>query len=361
MQQCPNCGHPNRAGVVFCENCGASLIGKMPLDTKSLGTATDEEKADIGVDSSVLTDVKVQGISSFTEGDMLRLEIEGSPEPVILEPKAEAIFGRRDPATGALPDIDLTPYAGYRMGVSRRHAAIRQSSEQSLELWDLGSSNGTYLNGQRLNAHRPYRLHNGDEIRLGQMMIRVSFESGGGKKPAETAKREAPAETAAAAPTGEKAEVSAPAPAKPETAVADKDKAEGDKPSTDTISAETVAKALEPAPAESVPEEAAAKSDEKPVEKPDEKPSKPEAKTEPEAEAKPSAEKADAEQKKEPETDEPEKPAAEAKPDTATDDKQPEEPEAKASSDKPSEPEKPAADKKADDDDKPDSTDKKRD
>lgn len=137
-----------------------------------------EEQPETGIDSSVLTDVKVQGISSFTPGDMLRLEIEGSPEPVLFEPKTEAIFGRRDPATGAIPDIDLTPFAGYRMGVSRRHAAIRQNNEQSLDLWDLGSSNGTYLNGQRLNAHRPYRLHNGDEIRLGQMLIRVSFESG---------------------------------------------------------------------------------------------------------------------------------------------------------------------------------------
>lgn len=178
MQQCPNCGHQNRAGVVYCENCGASLFGKMPLDTKSLGTTISDDQPETGIDSSVLTDVKVQGISSFTPGDMLRLEIEGSPEPVLFEPKAEAVFGRRDPATGAIPDIDLTPFAGYRMGVSRRHAAIRQNSEQSLDLWDLGSSNGTYLNGQRLSAHRPYRLHNGDEIRLGQMLIRVSFESG---------------------------------------------------------------------------------------------------------------------------------------------------------------------------------------
>jgi predicted component of type VI protein secretion system len=142
-----------------------------------VGASSDEEKAQLNIDESILTDVHVQGGASFGENDYLRLEIEGSPEPIILKPTAETIFGRRDPATGAMPDVDLTPFAGYRMGVSRRHAAIRFGDGQSLNLWDLGSSNGTYLNSERLSAHRPYRLHNGDELRLGQMMIRLHFQS----------------------------------------------------------------------------------------------------------------------------------------------------------------------------------------
>jgi len=302
----------------------------MPLDTKSLGTTTDEEKADVGVDSSVLTDVKVQGISSFTEGDMLRLEIEGSPEPVILEPKAEAIFGRRDPATGALPDIDLTPYAGYRMGVSRRHAAIRQNNEQSLDLWDLGSSNGTYLNGQRLNAHRPYRLHNGDEIRLGQMLIRVSFESGGEKKPAEEQEKDkdtAPlsetpeAEAKAAAPATE----SAPRPAAPAEEKAEI--AEASKPTTESISPESVAKALGPTSETAIAPE--------PAKPPEEKPSAPEEKVTaaPEKDAQAGEAAKDA-QETAVETETPEKPAADAK----LDDKKPT---TEVSAKQPAAPEKP--------------------
>ena len=42
---------------------------------------------------------------------------------------------------------------------------------------DLGSSNGTFLNGTRLSAHRPYQIRDGDEIRLGQMVVRVYFQS----------------------------------------------------------------------------------------------------------------------------------------------------------------------------------------
>lgn len=204
MQQCPNCKHQNRAGIVFCENCGASLIGRLPVDTKSLESSSEEEKAQIGIDSSILTDVKVQGRAVFEEDAFLQLEVEGSPEAMLFKPKPETIFGRRDPATGAMPDIDLTPYAGYRMGVSRRHAAIRHGDEQSLDLWDLGSSNGTFLNGQRLSAHRPYRLHDGDELRLGQMVIRLYFKSSSEvpepPAPPDTVK---PAETASAAPAAE--------------------------------------------------------------------------------------------------------------------------------------------------------------
>jgi pSer/pThr/pTyr-binding forkhead associated (FHA) protein len=162
--------------VMYCENCGASLAGEAPLDTKSIDASTEEEKARLGIEESVLIDVQVQGSALFGDKDLLRLNIEGSSEPIIIKPEPETIFGRRDPATGAMPDVDLTPFAGYRMGVSRRHAAIRFGDEHVLNLWDLGSSNGTYLNGERLNAHRPYRLHDGDELRLGQMTIRIRFQ-----------------------------------------------------------------------------------------------------------------------------------------------------------------------------------------
>lgn len=176
MQQCANCGHQNRAGIVFCENCGASLIGKVPLDTKSLDSSTEGEKSQLGIDANVLNEIKAQGISTFDESTSLRLDIQGSTDPILFKPKTETIFGRRDPATGAMPDVDLTPFAGYRMGVSRRHAAIRSSDNQNLDLWDLGSSNGTFLNEERLNPHRPYRLRDGDEIRLGSMGIRIYFQ-----------------------------------------------------------------------------------------------------------------------------------------------------------------------------------------
>ncbi len=178
--------------MVFCEFCGASLIGKQPLDTKSLDSKEEAKHGQYGVDTDALTDVRAQGTSTFEESDRLRLEIEGCPDPLLFEVKEEAIFGRKDPATGAMPDIDLTPYAGYRMGVSRRHAAIARNATQGLDVRDLGSSNGTFLNGQQLVAHRLYHLRNGDELRLGQMVIRVIFEPTQPAKTAPESKKTAP-------------------------------------------------------------------------------------------------------------------------------------------------------------------------
>lgn len=178
---CPTCGHRNRPGILMCENCGTNLAtGRQPtLGTRDL--KRDQETAP--QDGSKLLDtgqtkaIDSAGSSVFTENMVLRFEIEGAATPMLVYPKQEIILGRRDPNTGAMPDVDLTAYAGYRMGVSRRHASIRFQDRQ-LHVSDLGSSNGTFLNGTRLNAHRPYQLRDGDEVRLGQMVLRLYFQTG---------------------------------------------------------------------------------------------------------------------------------------------------------------------------------------
>ena len=57
--------------------------------------------------------------------------------------------------------------------VSQRHARLMQEGEGYI-LEDLGSSNGTYLNGQRLVGRHP--LKSGDQIRLGSA-ITISYEA----------------------------------------------------------------------------------------------------------------------------------------------------------------------------------------
>lgn len=49
--------------------------------------------------------------------------------------------------------------------VSRRHAIIQAQSDKDFWLIDLGSSNGTYLNAQRIS--NPRRLQHGDKISIG--------------------------------------------------------------------------------------------------------------------------------------------------------------------------------------------------
>lgn len=178
---CPTCGHRNRPGVLLCENCGTNLMSGKQSGVGTRDLMREQEKGEGQLDAEAQRAVDTAGGGAFTEEMVLRIEIEGGSTPMLVYPKQEIIMGRRDPNTGGMPDVDLTAYAGYRMGVSRQHAAIRLQDKQ-LNVSDLGSSNGTFLNGTRLNAHRPYQLRDGDEVRLGQMVLRLYFQSNKDRK-----------------------------------------------------------------------------------------------------------------------------------------------------------------------------------
>ncbi|MBC7870670.1 MAG: FHA domain-containing protein [Chitinophagaceae bacterium] len=114
--------------------------------------------------------------SAIIEGELtLRIEAQGSATPLVVNVLAETIIGRRDPTTSSVPEVDLTPYGGYQMGISRRHATIRLLNKR-LDVVDLGSRNGTYLNGERLKPHQPIALLDGDELRLGKIVLRIYFQ-----------------------------------------------------------------------------------------------------------------------------------------------------------------------------------------
>ncbi|GMU43337.1 MAG: hypothetical protein AMXMBFR25_13230 [Lysobacterales bacterium] len=55
--------------------------------------------------------------------------------------------------------------------VSRKHARFSVAGEE-VDVLDLGSANGTFVNGRPLDA-RPYRLADGDQLRLGHLHLRV--------------------------------------------------------------------------------------------------------------------------------------------------------------------------------------------
>ena len=71
-----------------------------------------------------------------------------------------------------MPDIDLTPYQAYASGVSRLHAVVKRENNR-VAVMDLGSSNGTYVNGRRLNPHTEEALSHGDIVALGKLKIQI--------------------------------------------------------------------------------------------------------------------------------------------------------------------------------------------
>jgi hypothetical protein len=58
--------------------------------------------------------------------------------------------------------------------VSRNHAELHRTTD-SLEIIDLGSTNGTQFNGERLPANQPHNLIVGDEIRFGDQVFNIKL------------------------------------------------------------------------------------------------------------------------------------------------------------------------------------------
>jgi predicted Ser/Thr protein kinase len=126
---CPACGAPNRDGARFCAHCGTRL-GREP-----------------------------QAVLTLVEPAPARWEYPLHRSVVLV--------GRRG---GALPvDLDVGYYdpEGY---VSRNHARF-MAFQGHYHVMDVGSANGTYVNGQRLVARRPRLLASGDRIRIGQVVL----------------------------------------------------------------------------------------------------------------------------------------------------------------------------------------------
>ena len=99
-----------------------------------------------------------------------------SGELVIPIWRTVSLVGRIDPVTSATPDVDLTDLDDRRT-VSRRHARLNCTANKFL-LRDLGSTNGTWVNGERLAPEVDRELQDGDLVRLGRVELFYTTTAG---------------------------------------------------------------------------------------------------------------------------------------------------------------------------------------
>jgi len=95
----------------------------------------------------------------ISTGPYLEVVDSGAHIPLVAQP--ELLVGRLDEVSGIEPEVDMTPHGGFDAGVSRRHAKIHQKGNRFF-IEDVGSANGTFLNGQRLTPYLPHPLQKGD-------------------------------------------------------------------------------------------------------------------------------------------------------------------------------------------------------
>lgn len=94
------------------------------------------------------------------------LALKGNQHRIALPEQGELVLGRFDPAITASPDVDLSHDDRKTQVISRRHARITGRNGWH-EIEDLGSTNGTQVNGKRLGIGQKVRLKLGDQVTLG--------------------------------------------------------------------------------------------------------------------------------------------------------------------------------------------------
>lgn len=94
------------------------------------------------------------------------LDFRWSSEP-------ETTVGRRDPVTGIQPDVDLSS-VDLQRSVSRRHAKLFVKDGRYFLIEEIGTVNGTFVNGQRVETGVPVEIVRGDEVRFG--LVDLFFE-----------------------------------------------------------------------------------------------------------------------------------------------------------------------------------------
>ncbi len=166
MIACPACQNENVDNTLFCNECGASLLEDDSPVTDAMGHVIGNV-----VDFANGTD----GHEKMQQGSgplAVGLKIGNAEQQVEFSLEKPIHMGRLDPGSNIYPEVDLTTYGGVEQGVSRRHARIMRR-QGSIFVEDLGSSNGTFVNGQKLNPYFPEALANGDYLRLGGLRIEI--------------------------------------------------------------------------------------------------------------------------------------------------------------------------------------------
>jgi hypothetical protein len=166
---CPVCNTRNELEAILCVNCGATLYGpgsnsEHKTKTTDMQALTPEMIREWVLNNTREAVVPDSGIAFYVDGHSM---------PAYIDSEGEFVIGRKVGTTSE-DLLDLAPFGGYSLGLSRRHVSIRRKPD-GYEVLDLGSVNGTWLNEERLAPHQSYPLPSGSQLRLGRMRILVLY------------------------------------------------------------------------------------------------------------------------------------------------------------------------------------------
>lgn len=180
VKVCRLCGRHNTPGELFCvgADCGTSLADVSAVNTSEL----DRRAAEAAAPESYGTDGGLEGSqdqpSNIGAPTVREGQVPGPALCVLLfpwgrVPVAGQIGIGREMGFSLVSDrlSEFTP-------VSRRHAMVRMTQGQ-WTVQDLGSTNGTYVNGVRLEGGASRAISNGDQLGFSRA-LQVEVEIAGG-------------------------------------------------------------------------------------------------------------------------------------------------------------------------------------
>jgi len=158
MPYCSQCGSQNAENAKFCSQCGSPLA---PASEATDSTATITFGAQVAADAderASLNAADAAAVDALPSGSAL-LVVQRGPgagSRYLLDTDLSTV-GRHPESDIFLDDIT----------VSRRHVEFRRA-DGSFRVHDVGSLNGTYVNGDRVDDAE---LQNGDEVRIGKFRL----------------------------------------------------------------------------------------------------------------------------------------------------------------------------------------------
>jgi hypothetical protein len=105
---------------------------------------------------------------------IFKLHHADSKQDFELTGHTEYLVGRPDPVTGINPEINLGPLDAGR-SLSRRHAKVLSNPDGYFVREEVGTANGTFVNGERLQPGTPVKINPGDKLRFGS--VEVQFDA----------------------------------------------------------------------------------------------------------------------------------------------------------------------------------------
>ncbi len=161
MIQCPQCGASVQDDAVFCGNCGYNLQqGKTVAANPEIPEVTESEEI---AQTNLETELPVKIEPTITTAFLHHVQTGQNLE---LPQGLKVIYLGR-PNEEIPPDIDVSDLPNSEI-VSRIHADIRLEEDGHYYLEDMGSANGTYVNGEQLRQGNRHRLTPGDRFSLGK-------------------------------------------------------------------------------------------------------------------------------------------------------------------------------------------------